>query len=330
MVRIRKVAELDGAAVNEAVLADGDVRLAVLNYGCVTRDWRVRDIPVVLGFDEFDHYPLHSRSFGIIAGRVANRTAFGRFSLDGKDYQLAIGKPPHHLHGGQVGLGRRIWQMEADSAANAIRLSYHSPDGEEGYPGNVDFTVTIGLHNNDVTYDMAASTDRPTPVNLAQHNYYNLSGTGDILDHRLQLAASRYTPVDDTLIPTGALEEVSGTHMDFREATAIGSIDRKRKGIDLNLVLDEGRDPDKPAAELSGPDTGLTLQMWTDQKGVQVFNAPQMDIPVPGLDGRHYGPFGGICLEAQAWPDALNQPDFPSIIVDPDSPYHQHLKIRIS
>ena len=330
MVSFRKFGELGGRDVTEAVLEDGNTRLAILNYGCVTRDWRIGDLSIVLGFDAFDDYPAHSKSFGIIAGRVANRTALGRFELDGTHYQLATGNGPHHLHGGVTGLGRRIWDMEADSAANAVRLTYHSADGEEGYPGAVDFEVEIALSGCDVTYSMAASADRPTPVNLAQHNYYNLTGREDIRDHALRLAASSYTEVDADLIPTGRLLPVAGSHLDFRKKAVIRDLDPSGMGIDLNLVLDEDRDTNRPAAELSAPDNGLTLRMWTDQPGVQVYNAPQMRVPVPGLGSKPYGPFAGICLEAQGWPDALNHKNFPSIVIDPDSPYRQTLRISVS
>lgn len=327
MVEIRRFGSLEGREVREAVLEDGNVRLSVLDYGCVTRDWRVGDTPMVLGFDEFDHYPAHSRSFGIVAGRVANRTAFGRFTLDGEAYRLPTNNGAHHLHGGVVGLGRRIWGMETDSAANAVRLSYRSPAGEEGYPGSVDFEVVIALDGHTVTYDMAGRPDRRTPINLAQHNYYNLGGGGDVLAHRLWLAASRYTPVDEGLIPTGAVAPVDGLRMDFREEAEIGANDPGREGIDLNLVLDDDRDPAAPAARLKG--AGRVLELWTDQPGIQIFDAPAMAIPVPGLGGRRYGAFAGICLEAQAWPDALNKPHFPQIVASPESPYRQKLKVRI-
>lgn len=313
----------EGREVREAVLEDGETRVSILNYGCVTRDWRVRGVPCVLGFDRFDDYPLHSRSFGIIAGRVANRTAFGRFGMAGETYQLAVKEPgDHHLHGGVLGLGRRLWEMEADGD-KAVRLAYHSPDGEEGYPGAVDFTVDIRLEGHALAYEMRGEPDRVTPINLAQHNYYNLDGGGDVLDHRLRLAASRYTPTDATLIPTGEIAPVDGHHFDFRSGETIGALDPDRTGTDLNLVLDAPGE----VATLTGRD--LTLTLSTDQPGVQVFNAPAMDVPVPGLDGIRYGPFAGVCLEAQHFPDALNQPSFPSILRSPDDPYIQNLRVEI-
>ena len=318
---------LHGQQVVRAVLEAGNTRVAILNYGAVTQDWLVNGRHVVLGFDRFEDYPAHSRSFGIIAGRVANRTALGRFSLNGRDYQLATNNGAHHLHGGDVGLGRRVWGMERDSAANALRLTYRSPDGEDGYPGAVDFTVTITLTGTTLTYDMQAMPDRETPINLAQHNYYNLGG-GDVLGHRIWLDATGYTPVDDGLIPTGQIASLAGTHFDYRSPVAIGEADPNGYGVDLNFVLNDSRDPARPAARVVGPD-GLTLQLHTDQPGLQVFNAPVMDIPVPGLDGATYGRFGGLCLEAQHFPDSLNTAQFPSIICSPAHPYRQILRVQI-
>lgn len=332
MISISPFGTLDGKDVLRATLSDGDTRVCILNYGAVTQDWRVvvdgKPTPMVLGFDRFEDYPLHSKSFGIIAGRVANRTAFGRFTLDGQTYQLATNNGAHHLHGGDVGLGRRLWQMEADSAANSLRLSHLSPDGEDGYPGQVAFTVTISLADGVLTYDMAGLPDRVTPINLAQHNYYNLTGSGDVLRHHLTMTAPSYTPVDAGLIPTGAIEPVAGTHMDFTAGAYVGEIDPDRIGIDHNLVLDPDRDQSAPAAVLSH-ENGCVLSLWTDQPGIQVFDAPLMDIPVPGLDHTRYGAYGGICLEAQHFPNALNTPHFPSILCSPDAPYRQILRVAI-
>jgi len=325
-----KFGKFDGRDVTRATLTDGDVAVSILNYGCITQDWRVplggTRVPVVLGFEQFEDYPEHSRSFGIIAGRVANRTALGRFELGGIAYQLPINNGPNHLHGGLRGLGRRLWTMEADGP-RSVQLSYHSPDGEEGYPGAVDFNILITLEGRALTYVMTGVPDRATPINLAQHSYYNLNAA-HVLDHKLHLTAAHYTPVDDTLIPTGQIDPVAGTHFDFRKPAAIGDLDPRRTGIDLNMVLDADRDTTAPAAILEAPN-GLSLKLWTDQPGIQLFNAPEMTIAVPGLAGQRYGHFSGLCLEAQKFPDALNQPHFPSIICTPDAPYHQKLTVEI-
>ena len=327
---IRKFGELDGRDVMRATLEDGDVSVSILNYGCITQDWRVplgdRLQPCVLGFETFEDYPEHSRSFGIIAGRVANRTALGRFTLDGRAYQLPINNGPNHLHGGLLGLGRRLWSMEMDGR-KSVQLSYRSPDGEEGYPASVDFTTTITLEGNALRYELSGVPDRVTPINLAQHAYYNLGGK-DVLSHKIWMEADRYTPVDDTLIPTGAVASVSGHHFDFQKEVMIGEADPKRLGIDLNLVLKEGRDVKAPATIVTNQN-GLQLTLWTDQPGIQVFDAPEMEIAVPGLDGQNYGPFSGLCLEAQKFPDALNHAQFPSILCSPNTPYHQDLVVEI-
>ncbi len=328
---MRQIGTHQGQPVVEAVLESADARIAIMNYGCVIRDWRVeaqgRAIPCVLGFDSFDPYPEHSKSFGIIAGRVANRTALGRFTLDGQTYQLPINNGPNHLHGGPTGLGKRLWQIDQDDTT--VTLRYHSPDGEMDYPGAVAFEVTFRLDGPALTCDMRAVPDRPTPVNLAQHNYYNLKGQGDIRDHVLQIAASRYTPVDDTQIPTGVIAPVEGTHLDYRAPCRIADRDPDRIGADHNLALDDGRGADTPAATARCDETGLGLRIFTDQPGIQLFDAHPMQITVPGHDGEIYGPYGGLCLEAQHFPDSLNNPDWPSIICTPDAPYAQRLVMDI-
>jgi len=226
---IKKFGEYEGRDVTCAVLADGDVSISMLNYGAVTQDWRVplngKRVPVVLGFDAFDDYLEHSKSFGIIAGRVANRTAFGQFEIHGESYQVSINEPPNHLHGGHLGLGRRIWNMDADGS-KAVRLTHHSPDGEEGYPGAVDFTVDVTLDGNTVTYDM---TGRPA------------------------LAARHYTPTDQMQIPTGEIASVENTHFDFVNGAVIGAFDQSDQGIDLNMVLETDRDHGDPAAMVTSP-----------------------------------------------------------------------------
>ncbi len=327
------IGEYEGKPVEEVVLDSGAARIAVMNYGCVIRDWRVeaggRPVPCVLGFDEFAPYPEHSKSFGIIAGRVANRTARGLFTLEGQTYRLPVNNGPNHLHGGPQGLGKRLWEIAPDGP-NAVVLRYDSPDGEMGYPGNVAFEVRMVLEGARLTIDMIGQPDRPTPINLAQHNYYNLDGEGDILGHRLWIDADRYTPVDETQIPTGVFEPVDGTQLDFRQPALIGERDPQREGADHNLVLNQGRAQSSPVVELSSDRTGLGLRLWTDQPGLQLFTAKPMEIAVPGHDGARYGPFGGVCLEAQHYPDSLNRPEWPSIIASPGAPYRQELAVEIA
>jgi len=318
-----------GRAVEEIVLESADAAVAILSYGCIVRDWRIDgpdgSLPMVLGFPRLDDYVHHSRSHGAIVGRVANRTKQSRFVLDGRTYALTANEGPHHLHGGAVGLGSRIWEMEGDSAAGAVHLSYVSADGEQGYPGMADFAVTFRLEGPRLVCEMRGVPDRPTPINLANHNYYNLGGSGQVRDHVLWVDAGAYTPVDDELIPTGEIRSVEGTDLDFRTPREVGD-----SNLDNNLVLDPDRDRGMPSATVHCPRSGVTLELWTEEPALQVFDAATMTIGVPGHDGQQYGPFAGLCLEAQHFPDSVNHPDWPSIVRTPEEPYFQRLAVEIA
>ncbi len=318
-----------GRAVEEVVLESADAAVSILSLGCIVRDWRIDgpdgSLPMVLGFRSVEDYLHHARSHGALVGRVANRIANARFSLDGKDWDLVPNEGRHQLHGGPGGLGSRIWEMEGDSASGTVQLSYASAEGEEGYPGMVDFAVSFRLEGARLVCEMRGVPDRPTPINLANHSYYNLGGDGTVQDHILWMAAPDYTPVDEDLIPTGEIRSVEETPLDFREPREIGDAD-----IDHNLVLDPGRDVAKPSATVFCPRTEVGLSLVTAEPGLQVFDAARMEIAVPGLDGRHYGRFAGLCLEAQHFPDSLHQPDWPSIIRTPESPYFQRLSVEIA
>jgi aldose 1-epimerase len=330
----RIVGRHEGRAVEQVVLESAEAAVAILNYGCTVRDWRVdqdgRSLPMVLGFPDFYDYPEHAQAHGAICGRIANRTAGAAFTLDGVAYALTRNHGPHHLHGGAVGLQRRLWEMEGEDAGNAVVLSYSSPDGEEGYPGRVAFTVTYRLEGGKLTCDMVGRPDRPTPINLAHHSYYNLGGGGEVRDHVLQVAARAYTPTRPDLIPLGGIEPVEGTRLDFTEPRSLAEADPRGEGYDNTLVLDPARDPAKPAAVASCPRTGRTLRLWTEEPGLQVFDAAGMTIAARGHDGARYGPFAGLCLEAQHYPDSLHNPDWPSIIRTPDNPYFQRLVVEIA
>ena len=334
MIQTRNFGEFEGLDVIETTLRSDVATVSILNYGCVVRDWQVHKtngpVSVVLGFEEFGHYPQHSPSFGIIAGRVANRIARGKFHLNGTDYQLPINNGVNHLHGGMYGLGRRIWELETDAASNSIKLTYHSPDGEEGYPATVDFTVIYRLQGARLICEMNGMPSEPTPINLAQHSYYNLNGAGGVRDHAIQIAAKSYTPVDATQIPTGEIFPVRNTRFDFTQPTTFNVTDPERIGVDHNLVLDSTRDIGLPAATIYSQQSNLELKLWTGEPGLQLFNAPDMNIPVAGLKGEKYSPFSGVCLEAQHFPDSLNRPEWPSIICTPDNPYTQKLEVEIA
>ncbi len=313
-------------------LEDGDVALSILNLGAITRGWwvpcRGQSVPVVLGYDDPEAYRSDPNYLGVVAGRVANRVAGSAFLLGGQTFQLTANEGANHLHGGKMGLSRRLWQMDKDSAERRVELRYTSPDGEEGYPGEARFRIEIALSGNVVTYLMEAQVDRPTPINLAQHNYYNLLVHGDIWDHHLTCEADRFTPTDDTLIPTGQIELVDGTCLDYRAGAKLNANDPNHEGTDINLVLPRGFGGVNPAATVRAPN-GVTLRMWSDQPGLQFYTGTALNGIAPAHDAQSIAPFGGLCLEPQGFPNAINLPSFPSIVVTPDQPYCQVLKVEI-
>lgn len=338
-MNVRKIGSHEGRDVLEAVLCSGPHKVSIMNYGCVVRDWRYftgtpnesSGRALVLGFESFDFYPMHSPSFGIIAGRVANRTALGRFKLDNRTIQLACNEGDNHLHGGIQGLGHRLWNLTSDESGRSVRLDYHSPDGEQGYPGAVDFSVTYHLSEEGLACSMHAQPQELTPINLAQHSYYNLSGTSPTINqHALRIEAESYMPVDEAGIPTGEQRAVDGTRFDFRSSRTIADADSQGEGVDHNLVLREDRDQSLPAATLLSPEQDLKLELVSDQPGIQLYTGRKLNLPVPGLDGVHYRAHAGLCLEPQHFPDSLNHPEWPSILYSPDRPYQQDLLMRIT
>ncbi|MEM0906677.1 MAG: aldose epimerase family protein [Pseudomonadota bacterium] len=315
------IATHEGRDVRQAILRDGEVSVTFLSFGAILSDWRVPDRrgvaqSVTLGFDQFAPYRDSDRAFGIIAGRVANRIKNARFPFEGTVVEVDRNLGEHHIHGGALGLGRQHFDLEAD--ASTARLTLKSPDGAMGYPGNVDFTFDIALKGHTLTFDLKAVPDRPTPVALAQHSYFRLGAPAQ--EHVMTIHAANTTALDEALIPTGAIVPVEGTALDFRAPRTIGDTQ-----IDRNFCLDQK----DPAVVLETEAYALTLR--TDRPGLQVyngFNFPTFD--VAGHDGIHYGPYPGIALEAQDFPDALNNPSFPSIIVTPDRPYRQVTSITIT
>jgi aldose 1-epimerase len=336
-IRSRNFGEAAGKRVDAFTLSsETGVEVDIIGYGVVVRDWKVpvagaAPRSVVLGFDELGSYLSHSPHFGALAGRVANRIEGSRFTLDGKTYNLAANEHGNTLHGGREGLGLLVWSGEVDSATNAVRFTHFSPDGAMGFPGNVFFTATYTLSGNTLSLELAGLPDRRTPISVVQHQYFNL-GTGfDVLDHQLTINASARSEVDGHLIPTGAILPVRGTDYDFREGHALRRADGSAIDCDLNLVLDTGRDLAEPLATVKGPDGALTLKLRSDQPAVQLYNSINMpaELPVPGLGGKRYGRYAGLCLEDQMYPGALNQPHFPSIICSPDEPYYHWCEIEI-
>ncbi|MBP7242430.1 aldose epimerase family protein [Amaricoccus sp.] len=335
-MRKRRFGRLGDREVSEVTLESAEAAVAILNYGCVIRDWRVDGasgtLPMTLGFPTLADYETASRSHGAIVGRIANRTRDATFRLDGRDYALTPNHGPgdrHHIHGGATGLGRRVWDMETDAATEAVHLRYLSPDGEEGYPGRVEFDVTYRLEGPRLVCEMRGLPDRPTPINLAQHAYFNLGGGGTVRDHMLWVDAAEYLPLDADLIPTGEIASVEGTHLDFREPRTIEESDPGRVGIDNNYVLRADRDAARPAAWARCPRTGRRIEVRTDQPGLQIFNAARMVIAAPGHGGEAYGRFAGLCFEAQHFPDSMNHPEWPSVIRTPENPYFQSYVVDI-
>ena len=304
----------------------------VTNYGTIITELHVPDRrgkpgDVVLGFDNLAQYLKGHPCFGCTIGRVANRIAKGRFTLDGKTYALATNNGPNHLHGGLRGFHKVLWQAEPQPGA-AVKFTYTSPDGEEGYPGAVAVAVTMTLTDADeLRLDYRATTDQPTPVNLTNHSYFNLATRGDALRHELMLAADRYTPSDSTLIPTGEIEPVKGTPMDFTRPAAIGSrfaqLHCVPVGYDHNFVLNGGGKSLVLAARVCEPESGRVMEVHTTEPGVQLYTANFLDGSLTGKGGIVYRQHAAFCLETQHFPDSVNQPKFPSIILRPDQVYRQ-------
>lgn len=316
---------------------DNGMKVGVLNYGGIITEIIVPAADgtpgdVVLGFDTLADYETKSPFFGCITGRVANRIAQGRFTLDGQAYQLAQNNGENHLHGGLVGFDKVVWDAEPFSADGAVgvRLRYLSPDGDQGYPGALDTSVTYTLTNeNALRIDYEAVTDAATILNLTNHTYFNLAGGGNIGGHIMRLDAAAFTPVDGTLIPTGELRSVEGTPHDFRTPTAIGARiendDEQLKlggGYDHNWVVMGEPGTLRPAARVEEPTTGRTLEVYTTQPGVQLYTGNMMP-DVTGKGGQEYTRRTGFCLETQHFPDAPNQPNFPSIVLRPGEHFHE-------
>lgn len=320
----------DKADIQRHVLVDGDVSVAILSLGCITQDWRVpvggHRVPVVLGYENPQDYRNNPYFLGIIAGRVANRISGAGFALGDQQYSLSANDPPNHLHGGARGIYAQNWVMEPDGA-QAVRLQLVSPDGDQGYPGRLVLEVTISLHGHRLTYDMRAETDRPTPVNLAQHSYYNLMGGGAVLDHQLQICGDRFTATDAAMVSTGKVQSLSGQDFDLRQAKTVYGADPGHYGLDMNYVLSDTAG--SAAALLTAPN-GLKLTLMTDQPCLQLYTGGALAPAGIPLAGQFHAPFAGLCLEPQQYPNAVNIPGFPPIVISPDQPYRQSLQVRIA
>ncbi len=278
------------------------------------RDGRCADI--TLGLDSLAAYRAGNPYFGALIGRFGNRIRAGRFTLDGTRYQLPANNGANHLHGGPAGFDCVLWNARVEG--NELHLSHHSPDGDQGYPGNLDVTAVYTLtDSNALVVRLRAVTDKATPVNLTQHSYFNLAGEGDILGHELTLGASAYLPVDGGQIPTGELAAVAGTPFDFRERRAIGACIDSAGGYDHCYVLDK---PMARAARVLEPRSGRVLELYTQEPGVQFYSGNSLDGSLRGK-GRTWTRHSGFCLEPQHFPDSPNQPAFPNTILRPGEVY---------
>lgn len=320
----------DGKAVSLYTLTNGTMTVKITNYGgTITELWvpdnqgQAEDI--VLGYERLEDYLRSSPYFGCIVGRYANRIAKGRFKLDGVEYVLATNDGPNHLHGGVKGFDKVVWEEKTSRGSDSVSLilNYLSNDGEEGYPGNLAATVVYTLDaRNRLTVSYEATTDKPTIVNLTHHSYFNLAGAGDILGHYLMINADRYTPVDATLIPTGALEPVERTPMDFRSLQPIGGrIADVPGGYDHNYVLNRKGAGLELAARVEEHRTGRTLEIWTTEPGIQFYSGNFLDGSLVGKRGVRYWKHAGLCLEPQHYPDSPNRPEWPSTVLRPGEKY---------
>jgi aldose 1-epimerase len=324
--------------VNEYTIANKNgVTMKVITLGGIVTELHVPDrdgkfADVCLGCSNLEEYLEGHPFFGAITGRVANRIAKGKFTLNGKEYALETNNGPNHLHGGKVGFDKRVWRaaIGTEDESQMLRLDYTSKDGEEGYPGNLSVTIRYDLTDaNEWRITYSAKTDKPTPINLTQHAYFNLAGhgSGTILDHVLKIDADKYTPTDETLIPTGKIEPVKGTPFDFTTPTAIGKrikeIKADPQGYDLNYVLNGEPIIIREIAEVSEPKSGRVMKVSTTQPGVQLYTGNFLDGKQKGKGGVKYKQYAGFCLETQHFPDSVNQPDFPSVVLKPGATYMQ-------
>jgi len=321
------------------------VVVKVTNFGGVITSINVPDKngklgDVVLGFDNVDGYLKNKSFFGAVIGRYGNRIGKGQFELDGKKYQLTLNDGPNHLHGGTVGFDKVLWDAKPFKTETTVgvTLTHLSPDGDQGYPGNLNATVVYELNNNnEFVIKYKATTDKATPINMTQHPYFNMAGGGTILDQELQINASRYTPIDNTLIPTGEIAPVKGTPFDFTKAHKIGDMITQENlqlknggGYDHNWALDKKSDSEWGLdATFTDPKSGRVMEVWSDEPGIQFYSGNFLDGKVDGK-GVNFVYRGAICLEPQHFPDSPNKANFPSTILKPGTEYNSKLAFKFS
>lgn len=322
----------DGSTVRRVAIGAGRLSATLMTWGAGVQDLRIRghDAPLVLGFDTFEPYLSHSPYFGVTAGRYANRIGRGRFTLDGERHVVDANENGRAcLHGGSLGTGQRNWTLVTAGGDHAT-FTLLDPDGWMGFPGDLSITVDYRVTPQDwLVIGFEATSSAPTLCNLAHHSYFNLDdgGAGPVTGHRMTIAAGAYTPVDSALIPTGEVLPVEGTPFDFVVPREIGGA----VPYDHNWCLSAGREPLRQAAWLQGAHSGVDMEVWTTEPGLQFYAGHGLDVAVPGLGGRRYGPNAGLCLEAQVWPDAPNKPWFPQAVLRPGETYRQetHYRFRL-
>ncbi len=317
-----------------------DLSISVISYGATLTSVMVPDrrgnaANVTLGFDTVEEYETKSPYFGALVGRFANRIARGRFELDGIEYQLACNdvygagekEAANHLHGGNVGYDKVLWKTEGfeEASVAGVNFAYLSPDGDEGYPGTLKIRARYSLSEDNVlSFEYWAETDKPTPINLTNHAYWNLAGagSGDVLGHELMLNCPYYIVIDESLIPTGEIRSVQGTAMDFTTAKPIGGdLDKVPGGYDHCFATESRGDEMKPIASLYEPSTGRKMDVSTTKPGVQFYGGNFLD-GLRGAGGAIFDKHGALCLEPEYYPDAVNHSNFPDCILRPDQTYH--------
>ncbi|XP_062852223.1 aldose 1-epimerase [Trichomycterus rosablanca] len=337
----REVITLSSAqcSIEKWTLRSSSVSVEIISLGCVitsikTADRNGQSSDIVLGFDDLECYLTNSRYFGAVVGRVANRIAKGQFVIDGKVYNLANNNGPNALHGGLRGFDKAVWTC--GPVPDGVRLSHISPDGDEGYPGNLKVSVIYKLEENTLSVEYCAQTDKTTPINLTNHSYFNLAGQGapDIYDHQVSITADAYLPVNDTMIPTGEIKPVDNTLFDLHKPIALGSRLKELPGpgFDHNFCL---RFPEQPKLEIKCArvehhGSGRVLEVSTTQPGVQFYTSNFLDGTIKGKGGASYPKHSAFCLETQNWPDAVNQTQFPDALLRPREEYNHITRFTFS
>lgn len=322
----------DGAPVARLSIARGNLSAAILSYGAIVQDLRLggHEAPLILGFEAMEPYLAESIYFGAIVGRVANRIGHGRFEVEGKAFDTERNDRGHTLHGGDAGLHTRLWEI-AEVLPDSVTLSTIDPAGLHGFPGNLQISCRYAIREPaTLSVELTATTDEVTPCSLAHHSWFNLEdgGASSALDHRLRIAAEHYLPTDSDGLPTAEIKPVASSAFDFRRSRAIRREPATR--YDHNFCLAKGARSLSFAARLDAPRSGVSLEVWTTEPGLQFFDGAMSRRRARGLDGIAYGPHAGLCLEPQGWPDAVNRADFPPVMLRPGETYTQHSEFRFT